>query len=309
PPVGEVFHLIEESDVKAALGVRANFSNKGTYGYCALIGGSTRYSGAIRLAALAEAAMRSGAGVVKIALPQSLVHDVTPHILESTLFPLADTRRKSTGDNDDLEAVTTNDREVTYVPAQIDELISNVRCVTFGMGIGTGEGAADILMHLLSKYEGNLVIDADGLTLLSKLDRDILKGRKGCTVLTPHIKEFSRLSGKEISEINEDPIKNARQYAFDTNTILLLKGPSTIVTNGDIVYIVDRGCPGMATAGSGDVLSGIMSAVTSFVSDKCLAAAVAAYINGAAGELAAEKYGDISMTAGDTVSFIPKVTM
>nr|MCR4851761.1 NAD(P)H-hydrate epimerase [Lachnospiraceae bacterium] len=88
-PVDEAYRLIEEADVRDFFGTRANFSNKGTYGYTALIGGSTRYSGAIRLAYMANAAMRSGAGVVKVALPGSLIHDVAPHILESTLFPLS----------------------------------------------------------------------------------------------------------------------------------------------------------------------------------------------------------------------------
>ena len=299
-PVEEPYPLIEDSDIRKILGTRRNFSNKGTYGYTALIGGSTRYSGAIRLAAMANAAMRSGAGVVKIALPASLVHDVTPHILESTLFPLADTS----------ETVGTG--EVVYDPDQINELTSNVRTVAFGMGIGTGEGAEAILRHLLTKYDGNLIIDADGLTLLSRLDIEEIKAfsqRGGKMILTPHIKEFSRLCGKDIPQILDDPIGNAADYAKNTHTIVLLKGPSTIITDGERTFITDRGCAGMATAGSGDVLSGIMAATVSYVDDKCLAAAAAAYINGAAGERASKEFGDISMTAGDTVSFIHEIIM
>ncbi len=293
--VDEPYKLIESQDVKAALGKRTNFSNKGTYGYTALIGGSTRYSGAIRLAYLANAAMRSGAGVVKVALPGSLVHDVAAHILESTLFPLAE----------ETDIMSTESR-AAYFDEQIDELTANVKTVAFGMGIGTGEGASNILEHLLRKYEGTLIVDADGLNLLSGLDRDTIAKSIPTLVLTPHIREFSRLTGLEISRINEDPIGHAKEYAKSVGAVVLLKGPTTIVTDGERVYLTDRGCPGMATAGSGDVLSGIMAAVCSYVEDKCLAAAAAAFINGAAGELASQKYGDISMIAGDTVAAIPE---
>ncbi len=311
-PVDAPYKLLESADVKNTLGERPNHSNKGTYGYTALIGGSTRYSGAIRLAYLANAAMRSGAGVVKVALPGSLTKDVTPHILESTLFPLSDTAIvMSTNQGVDMagqcEAHAPVNAEVSYVPAEIDELISNVKTVAFGMGIGTGEGAEAILTHLIDKYDGTLIIDADGLTLLSRMDRSVLAAGKGATVLTPHIKEFSRLTGHTIQQIQEDPTGIAMTYAKETGSVVLLKGPSTIVTDGKRVYITDRGCAGMATAGSGDVLSGIIAAVCAYVDDKCLAAAVAAYINGAAGEAASSKYGDISMIASDTIAAIPEI--
>ncbi len=284
-PVDTPYMLIEQSDIAGILGVRDNFSNKGTYGYTALIGGSIRYSGAIRLAYLANAAMRSGAGVVKIAVPDPIVHDVAPHILESTLFPLSD----------------------TYIAEEIDELISNVKTVAFGMGIGTGESAKQILEHLLDKYKGTLIIDADGLTLLSQMEKEKIKESACNIVLTPHIKEFSRLTASPVDEILEDPVGNAKEYAAKTGAVVLLKGPSTIITDGERVFITDRGCAGMATAGSGDVLSGIAAAVCAYVEDKCLAAAAAAYINGAAGEIAEKKTGAVSMISSDTIAAIPEV--
>lgn len=289
-PVLEPYRLIESTDVAKVLGTRSNYSNKGTYGYMALIGGSTRYSGAIRLAYLANAAMRSGAGVVKVALPSAIVHDVSPHILESTMFPLS----------------CTEDACVSYVPEEIDELISNVKTVAFGMGIGTGNGAAGILEHLISRFSGTLIVDADGLTLLSRMDKEKIRSSACTLVLTPHIKEFSRLTGSDIQDILKDPIGNALRYAGDTGAIVLLKGPSTVISDGSRVYVTDRGCPGMATAGSGDVLSGVVTAICSYVDDKCLATAAAAYINGAAGELAEAANGAISMIAGDTISAIPE---
>ena len=329
----------EGQDISKWLGVRQNFSHKGTYGYIALIGGSTRYSGAIRLAYLANAAMRSGAGVVKVALPSSIVSDVAKHILESTIFPLSE---ENAGDSDRC------DKRIRYVAGETDELISNVRTVAFGMGIGTNDGAAKVLDHLLSVYEGTLIIDADGLTLLSLMDRKMIRKSRCRIVLTPHIKEMSRLTGLDIPSIQEDPIGTAKTYAADTGTVVLLKGPSTVITDGERVFITDRGCAGMATAGSGDVLSGILSAICSKegpiedgripccttsarstksnlnarvsyacskegpiedgrISDILCLVAAGAYINGAAGELASAEYGDISMIASDTVAAIPRV--
>ncbi len=306
-PVNEPFKLLEEGDIAPVLGKRNNYSNKGTYGYTALIGGSTRYSGAIRLAYLANAAMRSGAGVVKVALPSSIIHDVAGHILESTIFPLNAVEVMLTNAPGEETNRQRKDSQVAYIPEEIDELIANVKTVAFGMGIGTGDGAARILEHLLRKHEGTLIVDADGLTLLSRMDREMIANKKCRLVLTPHIKEFSRLVQKDISQILEDPIGEAEAYAKDAGAVVLLKGPSTIITDGERVYLTDRGCAGMATAGSGDVLSGIMAAVCSYVDDKCIAAAAAAYINGAAGELAEEKHGAISMIAGDTVAEIGTV--
>ncbi len=302
-PVKEPYGLIEKSDVKEFFGVRKNHSNKGTYGYVALIGGSTRYSGAIRLAAYANAAMRCGAGVAKIAMPSSVAGQVMPHILESTLFPLSE------------EVSVNGNAEIRFDAAEARELLKNVRCAAFGMGIGTGEGAAAMLEYLLSEYEMTLIVDADGLTLLSSMDKDKIRSSRCSLVLTPHVLEFSRLTGLEKDRITEDPIGTAAGYAEDTGAVVLLKGSSTVVTDGKMVYITDRGCPGMATAGSGDVLSGILAATASqrFERDGhqerslCLAAAVAAYINGAAGEAAQDLYGSVSMTSGDTAAAIASV--
>ena len=152
-PVMVPYKLVERSDVNEWIPERKNFSNKGTYGYTALIGGSKRYSGAIRLAYLAAVAMRSGAGVVKVALPDSLYHDVTSHVLESTIFPLSD-----------------EDSNIRFVEEEIKELTSNVKTVAFGMGIGVSEETKRVLLYLLRDYKGKLIIDADGLTLLSNID-------------------------------------------------------------------------------------------------------------------------------------------
>ena len=286
-PADRPYDLIEKEDIQKILGIRKNFSNKGSYGYTALIGGSKKYSGAIRLAYMANAAMRSGAGVVRVGLPESLSHDVIPHILESTLYPMAD-----------------RDGEVVCDEEQVDDLVRNTKTVAFGMGIGISDDTGAILRHLLRTYRGRLIIDADGLTLLSRMERDLIRTSPAKVILTPHLKEVSGLTGMNMDDILKAPIDTAKKYATDTGTIVLLKGPATIVTDGMQVIISDTGCPGMATAGSGDVLSGILAAVCAYVADPLEAVAAGAYINGRAGELAEERYGAVSMVAGDTVSCI-----
>jgi len=125
-------------------------------------------------------------------------------------------------------------------------------------------------------------------------------------ILTPHLKEFSRLSGLPVPEILLDPIQTAKDFAQAYGVTLLLKGPSTVITDGKRVVLTDKGCPGMATAGSGDVLSGILAGVAGYCEDPVMAAAAAAYINGAAGELAEKEKGAVSMLAGDTCRHIPE---
>lgn len=293
-PVGEIYHLFEMSDAAELFAPRKNNSNKGNYGYIALIGGSSRYGGTIKLAAMANAAMRSGAGVVQLAVPKGLCASIRPEILESTLFPLSD-----------------NDCDLVFNENEFKELISRVDIIAFGMGIGRSPETFKALKYILDNYEGILIIDADGLNMLSELlavETDCLhQSRCKDIILTPHPKEFSRLTGKSIEEILHNPIESAKAFAEANKVMLLLKGPSTVVTDGDEVYICDRGCPGMATAGSGDVLSGVLAAVCASNKDKALlSASAAAFTAGLAGELAQEETGAVSMIASDTVRYLPQ---
>ena len=285
-PIDEPYYLYAPS----TLPERKNFSNKSTYGYVALIGGSKKYSGAIRLAAMANAAMRSGAGVAMLAVPDSISPYIIPNILEATIYPLSD-----------------EGGEIVFNESELSALASRVKTIAFGMGIGLSGETEKALSYLLNNYKGRLIIDADGITALSRIGTDILKKASCEVILTPHNMEFSRISTLSINDILSAPIDHAKAFAKEYGCTLLLKGPSTIVTDGDTVYVIDRGCAGMATAGSGDVLSGILAATAAYIPSALEATVLAAYINGAAGELAESKTNPISMTAGDTVSAIPEV--
>ena len=306
-PGGTPFCLTEAADAALSFPPRANFSNKSDYGYIALIGGSDRYSGAVRLASLACAAMRSGAGVVKTAAPASLCPLIAPSILEATLFPLPDRGGKLVFDD--------------AMPAALEELTRGLRSVAFGMGAGLTPDTERIVLWLLDHAPdtGTLLLDADGLNALARLEDgpDRLKctalkraaDRGAKIVLTPHVMEFSRLlrlpRETGVPDILADPIPLAETYAKEHGVTLLLKGPATIVTDGTRTRLIDRGCPGMATAGSGDVLSGVLAALSGWIRDPLEAASSAAWVNGRAGELAQEESGDVSMTAGDTVRHLP----
>ena len=288
-PTDEHITLEEASDAAVLFRPRANNSHKGTYGYTALIGGSKKYSGAIRLAAMANAAMRSGAGVVKVAVPDALWPAVAPAVLESTVFPLSD-----------------NGNEIVFDEKEFSELTANIRTAAFGMGIGTGEGAEKALKWLLECYTGTLIVDADGLTLLARMEKEKIRGAACRLILTPHAKEFSRLSGLDVRKVLAKPVEAAEAYAREIGAVVLLKGPATVVTDGSRTRIIDAGCAGMATAGSGDVLSGILAA-TAAVAEPLEAASAAAYVNGKAGELAQSRMGSVAMTAGDTAGCVAEV--
>lgn len=287
-PIGKPFMLLQKNDIREVLAERKNLSNKSTFGYTAIIAGSEKYSGAAKLANISSAALRAGTGVVKLAVPGCIAQGVMPYILESTLFPLS----HSVG-------------ELLFEPDETDRLLSGICAAAFGMGMGGSEEIRRALEYILKTKEIILVIDADGLNALAKTDSEILKNTRCKVVLTPHVKEFSRLTGRTVDDILSHPVAYAQEFARENRCIVLLKGPSTVVTDGEEVYITDRGCPGMATAGSGDVLSGIITALCGFNKDKLLlATAAGAYINGFAGELAQAESGSISMIASDTVSKI-----
>ncbi len=320
--------LTEGKDFSGIVSKRRNASTKADYGYICLIAGSFNYSGAAKMSYLSllstyenanqteerdkreiydsrfngkraseledlslilEAAGRSGAGVVTLATPESTAYAVSPYILESTLFPLSD-----------------NNGTLAFNEEEFRFLCSKYKTIGFGMGLGNTGEVQKALSYMLDNYAGTLLIDADGINALSVIGKEHLKNAKCRIILTPHTAEFSRLVKKDKAEIMQNPIQLAKDFACEYGIILLLKGPSTIVTDGEKTYIVTRGCPGMASAGSGDVLSGIITALLgSSKEDTLLTVSAAAYIAGLSGEFASREKGEISMLARDTVLNIP----
>ena len=265
-PRGRGMKLFEAEDVSELFPPRKHFSHKGDFGTAALIGGSLRYSGAIRLAALANAGMRAGAGIVRLCAPRSLCEKMVPEILEATMFPLEEA-----------------DGQIVFREETFGEALRGTRSAAFGMGAGNTEETAKAVAYLLQAYEGSLILDADGLNALAGMNCEGLAEARGNVILTPHPGEFSRLSGKSIEKIRNNPIPLAEEFARNHRVTVLLKGPATIVTDGTQTFLTDRGA------------------------ENVKAAAAAAWINGRAGEIAQAKNGDVSMTAGDTAGAVPEV--
>ena len=300
-PVKRSFHLLEAEDLLPLFPSRPHFSNKGTWGSVGLAGGSLPYSGAIRLANLAACAGRSGAGIVRVAAPRSLCPILASSVLESTLFPLSD-----------------RDGSLLFRQEEFEAMLKGLRAVAFGMGVGNTDETRKAVQYLLTSYTGILILDADGLNALSVIGPEWLDQAPGRVILTPHPGEFSRLTGKSTAEVLADPIGLAERFASGHGVILLLKGTASVITDGKETFLSDRGCAGMGTGGSGDVLSGILASVCSSVRSSgdasaspfdplLLRTAASAWLNGRAGELAQERFGDISMLAGDTAAALPEV--
>lgn len=285
-------YLTEKADLKNIFPPRRNFSNKSDYGYTALIGGSREYSGAAKLSALALSSLKSGAGVCRLALPESLVPAAAPYMLESTLFPVPD-----------------KNGAMLYNEKNMNSLLKGVRSVAVGMGMGQKGDNDKILRHILKQQNLIVTVDADALNTIARTP-DIMKTRKAETVFTPHLGEFSRLTGRSVNEILSDPLSAAVNYAAQTKVTLLLKGTTTIVTDGKETYLINTGTPAMSTGGSGDVLSGVAAGIlgnSTLKGSTALKIAAAAWICGKAGEYAAAELGENSALPSDTVRHIPDV--
>ena len=288
--IEENVYNIENSDIKEIFKIRNPESNKGDFGYIGILGGCENYSGAIKLANMSATALRAGCGIVRLIIPKSIENFVAPYLLEQTMFTF-DTDEKG---------------NMIFDENKIKETLSKLKALAIGMGWGSGNDNEKILKYIIENYNIPLIIDADGINCLSKMDLNILKKYKGKIIITPHLKEFERISKVKIDEVKVNPIKYAKQFAKEYNVIVLLKGHTTIVTNGDDRYLIEKGCPGMATAGSGDVLSGILVGILGYNKPNILTVSAGAYLAGTAGEIAQEKYTDISMKASDTIECIPE---
>ena len=280
-----IYHF-EESDAKELLKDRDSYSYKGTYGTVTIIGGCIEYSGAIKLANLSACAVRAGCGISRLAVPKNIASSTIQHLVDSTLYRLSE-----------------NDGAIKYNKEEIDFLIANSTVIAYGMGTSENEDGINIVRHLLKNFSGTLILDAGGLRCLAKIKKEEINQRACALVLTPHLGEMKALY-KEFSE-PLDVIK----YAEEIKAVVLLKGNTSIITNGKEALVTNTGCPGMAKGGSGDVLSGIVAGFCATRNEKTKllsTVALAAYINGIAGQEAQNELCDISMSAYDTALNVAK---
>jgi len=273
-------HLIEPRELPP----RRLDSNKGTYGKVLIIGGSRGKSGAAAMAG--QAALRAGAGLVTVAAPRSILPTIAVTMPELMTEPLDETA------------------DGTIANKSVSDLMKGKTVVAIGPGLSTFPETVAFVSRTRSECEAQLVIDADGLNALVGFDGD-LNG----AVLTPHPGEMARLIRSNIEKVTQNRIEVASEFAKRRNAYVVLKGYRTVIAAPDgSVYVNPTGNPGMATGGTGDILTGMISGILgqahlgSFVERLCLAV----YLHGLAGDLAAKEVGEESLVATDLLRFLPK---
>ena len=263
---------------------RNPWGHKGNFGKLLLLCGSRGYTGAAFFAAMG--ALRSGAGLVFLGVPESIYGIEAVKLNEPVIFPLPDAGGRLSAD------------AVPEILARLPQMDA----VLVGPGLGQSEGTLAVVRAVLEKAECPVVVDADGINVLSA-HRDLLRGRKSPTILTPHDGEFARLGGV----IGEDRMSAAAALAEELGCVVLLKGHETCITDGTDGYLNPTGNPGMAVGGSGDVLAGVITALLGAGLPPLEAAACGAWLHGAAGDRCAAELGQYGMLPTDMLSALPRL--
>ena len=275
---------LETKDMKRFFPPRAENTHKGSYGKAAVVGGSRDFFGSALLSANALAALKTGAGYGHLCVPDSLFPLYAGKVPELITHPFADENGALKFDEKDFEK------------------IDGVYAVAFGMGCGVSENTYEIARRLLKNFKGVLLIDADGLNSLAAFGVKALKNSGADVVVTPHVKEFSRLTGRSVEEIENDMIGSAKAFAKEYGVTVLLKSAVSVVAGKEGVLLNTTGNSGMAKGGSGDVLSGAVAGIAARGFPAFDAAAAGAFLCGLAGDLAAKEQNEYTITPSDTVA-------
>lgn len=274
---------LNHEQVLSILPDRAADAHKGDFGKILLLCGSKGYTGAAYLAAMG--ALRSGAGLVFLGVPESIYAIEAIKLNEAIVFSLPEEDGKLSAD---------------AVPAILERL-PKMDAVLIGPGLGQSNGVLQVVKAILEQTDCPVVLDADGINLIAA-HKDIVRGRTASTILTPHAGEFGRLGGNP-----EERTVAAEAMAKDLGCILLLKGHHTVITDGGITYINTTGNPGMAVGGSGDMLAGIITALLGQGIAPLEAAACGAWLHGAAGDICAAEIGQYGMLPTDMLNVLPRL--
>ena len=276
--------MLDHSGVLSLLPDRDPWGHKGTFGKILLLCGSRGFTGAAYLAAMG--ALRTGAGLAFLGVPESIYEIEAVKLQEPVVFPLPE---------EDGKLAAGAIPEILKRLPQMD-------AVLIGCGLGQSEGTFAGVKAVLENAACPVVVDADGINVLVA-HKDILRGRAYPTILTPHDGEYLRFGGTLV----EDRMASAAQFSREWNCILLLKGHRTCISDGQTGYLNETGNPGMAVGGSGDVLAGMIVSLLGQGIAPLEAAACAAWLHGAAGDLCAEEIGQYGMLPTDMLTRIPRL--
>ncbi len=282
-------HLLTDRELAAYLAPRAAASHKGTYGHALIVGGSPGKSGAVTMAA--RAAVRGGAGLVTAAVPEALLATVDGGSLESMTLGLKSAVDGCLGPRALVEVLrAAEDKQV----------------VALGPGLGLSEATVEAVHELARSLRVPLVLDADGLNAFAGGLAELAQ-RDAPTVLTPHPGEMGRLLGTTSAQVQADRRGAARRAARESGAVVVLKGHLTLVADpeGD-VHVNPTGNPGMASGGSGDVLTGLIAALLAQGYDALVAGQLGVYLHGLAGDLALVPSAPEGLAAGDLIEALPR---
>ena len=279
-------------DFAAWLAPRPLDSNKGMYGHALIVGGSVGKSGAAAMAGMA--ALRAGAGLVTVATAQRALPNVAGFAAELMTEPLSET---------DTGGIAM----AAFESGRLEKLAANMTVVAIGPGIGRHAETVDFVRAAVKAVKCPVVIDADGLNAFDG-KTELLDGSRRPLVLTPHPGEMSRLAGISIKAVQADRLGVARAFAREHNLVLVLKGNLTVTALPDgMVWVNPTGNPGMATGGTGDILTGMTAGILAQMpNDPGRAAVAAVYLHGLAGNVAAETMGEHSLVATDLLTGLPE---
>ena len=266
---------------------RKEDTHKGDYGRTGVIGGKKGMSGAVYMAG--QSALKSGSGLVYVIVPEALQNVLAVKFNEIIIENLE--YSNDFLQYDDLE--------------NIEKRVSDYDSLCIGPGIGTNESTVKLVGEIIEKFELPIVLDADGLNCISG-NLKLLEGESRKLILTPHPAEMAGLTEYSTKYINENRIDVAREFSLKYGVVTVLKGHNTVVSNGTEVYVNETGNPGMATAGSGDVLTGIIGSLLGQGFDLMESAKLGVYLHGLAGDLASERYGEYGLSAVNIIEFIPE---
>jgi NAD(P)H-hydrate epimerase len=285
-------NLIAAKDIAASLAPRPRDSNKGMYGHVLVIGGSLGKAGAAAMAGMS--ALRSGAGLATIATARSVVATVAGFHPELMTEPLAETETGSVA----LDAFTSG---------KLDELADKKTVLAIGPGISRHPQTSELVRKAAAKYKNPIVLDADGLNAFEGRAAE-LNGKGRTIVITPHPAEMARLAGCSTAEVQRDRLNIARNFAREHELTVVLKGDRTLIAEpGGEVWVNTTGNPGMATGGTGDILTGMVSGFLAQNPSRPLQAVITAvHLHGLAGDVACESMGEHSLVATDLLTGLPE---
>lgn len=280
--------MLTEDDMVRLLPHRLANSHKGSFGHVLVVAGSIGKGGAAAMTSLS--CLKAGAGLVTLAAPVSVQPLIAGKLTEVMTYPLDETDEKTIS----LKAINT-----------LSELSKDKEVSAIGPGLTINKDTAELTRQFIKEVTTPIVIDADAINALNG-HLGILKERSSDTILTPHPGEMARLTGKTPSDVQKDRIGIAKDFAVSYGVYLVLKGAHTVIAEPTgVVHINPTGNPGMATAGTGDALTGIIAGFIAQGVDISSAVKLGVYIHGLAGDMAAEEVGMTGMLAGDLIERIP----